>query len=58
MINNRYIGGSVTNPSLQITNTTKTDEGIYICKATNAYGAVNGSFIQLTITGNCLYRFQ
>ena len=49
--NNRYSGGTTTNPSLTITNSQLSDEGTYTCYATNSVGTSNSQTTFLDITG-------
>ncbi|XP_071166173.1 basement membrane-specific heparan sulfate proteoglycan core protein-like isoform X2 [Mytilus edulis] len=50
--NSRYSGGTTSSPSLTITNTQRSDEGIYLCYATNIVGTSNGQNTFLDVTGD------
>ncbi|CAG2220245.1 unnamed protein product [Mytilus edulis] len=47
----RYSGGTLAAPSLTITNTQNTDEGTYVCYATNIVGTSNSQNTFLDVTG-------
>ena len=49
---NRYTGGNVNTPSLTISNTVDSDEGYYICTATNAVGTGQSSQTYVDVTGS------
>ena len=49
--NGRYSGGTIAAPSLTITNTQNTDEGTYVCYATNIVGTSNSQNTFLEVTG-------
>lgn len=49
---NRYSGGTTNVPSLTITNAANSDEGYYICTATNVVGTGQSSQTYLDITGS------
>ncbi|XP_063420714.1 hemicentin-1-like [Mytilus trossulus] len=49
--NSRYSGGTSPTPSLTITNTQRSDEGIYVCYATNIVGTSNSQNTFLDVTG-------
>ncbi|CAC5393170.1 HMCN [Mytilus coruscus] len=49
---NRYDGASITNPSLVIYNPDLSDEGNYVCYASNAIGTGNSQQTFLDVTGN------
>lgn len=47
----KYIGGTVENPSLTITDFQLDDQGIYKCSASNSYGTRNSSDIVVYLDG-------
>ncbi|VDH91359.1 Hypothetical predicted protein, partial [Mytilus galloprovincialis] len=47
----RYSGGTIAAPSLTITNTQNSDEGTYVCYATNIVGTSNSQNTFLDVTG-------
>ncbi|XP_071166138.1 hemicentin-1-like [Mytilus edulis] len=49
--NGRYSGGTTSSPSLTITNTQSSDEGTYVCYASNNIGTSNSQNTFLDITG-------
>ncbi|XP_052103233.1 hemicentin-1-like [Mytilus californianus] len=49
--NSRYTGGTTATPSLTITNTQSSDEGTYVCFATNSVGTSNSQNTFLDVTG-------
>ncbi|XP_052106688.1 hemicentin-1-like [Mytilus californianus] len=49
--NSRYTGGSTSTPSLTITNTENSDEGTYVCYATNIVGTSNSQNSSLNVIG-------
>lgn len=51
---NKYIGATVNTPSLTIQATTDSDEGYYICTATNAVGTGSSSQSYVDVTGSKL----
>ena len=36
-----WMGSSLSDPSLTINNIAKSDEGIYVCRATNRFGTIS-----------------
>ena len=50
--NSRYSGSTVSNPSLVITNAQSSDEGNYICYATNSIGTGNSQQSYLNVIGS------
>lgn len=56
---NRYDGASITNPSLVIYNPDLSDEGNYVCYASNAIGTGNSQQTFLDVTGSmCLLEIS
>lgn len=51
MNNNRYTGGTTTNPSLTISSVTQDDQSQYICQAINSVGTGTSNQVYLTVTG-------
>ncbi|XP_069133959.1 serine-rich adhesin for platelets-like isoform X33 [Argopecten irradians] len=49
--NSKYTGGAINNPSLTITNAQNSDEGFYICQATNVVGTGESTNTYLDVTG-------
>ncbi|KAK6963489.1 hemicentin-1, partial [Biomphalaria glabrata] len=47
---NKYIGGTVANPTLTITGTQTQDSGNYTCTAGNTIGNTTSSFVSLLVT--------
>ncbi|VDI02517.1 hemicentin, partial [Mytilus galloprovincialis] len=45
----KYVGGSLSNPSLTITNLTASDEGSYTCSVSNSMGQGNSSIVTLSV---------
>ncbi|XP_052103246.1 hemicentin-1-like [Mytilus californianus] len=45
----KYVGGSLSNPSLTIINLTASDEGPYTCSVLNSMGQSNSSFVTLSV---------
>ncbi|XP_052061300.1 hemicentin-1-like isoform X5 [Mytilus californianus] len=52
MTNSRYTGSAVNSPSLVISQTMKSDEGRYVCLATNAVGTGQSQQTFLTVVGS------
>ena len=52
--NNRYTGSTTGTPSLTISNVGNSDEGYYICTATNVVGRGQSSQTYLDVTGSKL----
>ncbi|XP_063428595.1 hemicentin-1-like isoform X18 [Mytilus trossulus] len=50
----KYSGSSVNTPSLTINNAANSDEGYYICQATNSVGTGQSSQTYLDVTGSVL----
>lgn len=48
----KYSGSSVNTPSLTINNAANSDEGYYICQATNSVGTGQSSQTYLDVTGS------
>ena len=51
-VNNRYSGSTVSTPSLTITNAEQSDEGFYVCYATNSIGTGNSQQTFLDVIGS------
>ncbi|XP_060068235.1 hemicentin-1-like [Ylistrum balloti] len=49
---NKYSGVSLSDPSLTISNSQSSDEGFYICQATNVVGTGESSTTYLTVSGS------
>ncbi|XP_052058072.1 hemicentin-1-like isoform X3 [Mytilus californianus] len=49
---NKYSGSSVNVPSLTIFSSAESDEGSYVCQATNQFGTGSSSATTLTVTGS------
>ncbi|XP_033753605.1 hemicentin-1-like isoform X5 [Pecten maximus] len=49
--NSKYTGGVLGNPSLTISNAQNSDEGFYICQATNVVGTGESTNTYLDVTG-------
>ena len=52
--NNKYSGSTVSTPSLTITNAQNSDEGNYVCYATNLAGTGSSSQTFLDVVGSKL----
>lgn len=52
----KYIGGTVENPSLTITDFQLDDQGIYKCSASNSYGTRNSSDIVVYLDGGTSFQ--
>lgn len=52
MADSRYAGSSITNPSLVISNARGTDEGFYICMASNSVGTGRSQQTFLDVVGS------
>lgn len=48
----KFTGGSVATPSLNIKDTDNSDQGFYVCSATNIVGSGQSSQSYLTVTGS------
>ena len=53
-----YLGGSVSNPSLTIVTPANSDEGNYVCTATNSIGTGRSSSTYLFVTGSKCHHFE
>lgn len=52
----KYVGGTSNTPSLTIQNVADSDEGNYICTATNAMGTGSSSQTNVDVTGSkCIH---
>ena len=50
--NNKYGGATLSSPSLEIYNTVTSDEGFYVCYATNSVGTGHSSQTYLDVVGS------
>ncbi|XP_069133869.1 hemicentin-1-like isoform X10 [Argopecten irradians] len=48
----KYTGSSASSPSLVINNVANSDEGTYVCQATNVVGTASSAQTTLTVTGS------
>ena len=53
-VDGKFSGGTLSNPSLTITNIVKSDEGTYMCRATNCFGTTSSEDSVLTCKGQFL----
>jgi hypothetical protein len=53
-VDGKFFGGTLSDPSLTINNIAKSDEGIYVCKATNCLGITSSEYSVLTCKGQFL----
>ena len=51
----RYVGGTLNNPALTITDFQQEDQGVYRCSASNQYGTRNSSDIAVYIHKGILF---
>lgn len=54
--NNKYGGSTLNVPSLTIFNAANSDQGDYVCRATNQFGTGSSQTTTLTVTGS-MYTF-
>lgn len=54
----KYVGGTLQNPSLTITDFQPDDQGIYKCSASNLYGTRNSSDIIVYLDGGTCTSFK
>jgi hypothetical protein len=47
-VDGKFSGGTLSDPSLKINNIVKSDEGIYVCRATTPFGTVSSEDTDLT----------
>jgi hypothetical protein len=52
VVSGRYQGGTTSSPSLIISNVDNSDEGFYICSATNSVGTGQSSHTYLDVQGS------
>lgn len=52
VVSGRYQGGTTSSPSLIISNVADTDEGFYVCSATNSVGTGQSSQTYLDVQGS------
>ena len=50
----KFSGGTLSDPSLTINNIAKSDEGTYMCRATNCFGTTSSEYSVLTCKGQFL----
>ena len=50
-VDGKFSGGTLSDPSLTINNIAKSDEGIYMCRATNCFGTTSSEYSVLTCKG-------
>ena len=53
-VDGKFSGGTLSDPSLTINNIAKSDEGIYVCRATNWFGTALSEDSVLTCKGQFL----
>jgi hypothetical protein len=53
-VDGKFSGGTLSDPSLTINNIAKSDEGIYVCRATTPFGTVSSEDSVLTCKGQFL----
>jgi len=53
-VDGKFSGGTLSDPSLTINNIVKSDEGTYVCRATNCCGATSSEYSVLTFKGQFL----
>jgi hypothetical protein len=53
-VDGKFSGGTLSDPSLKINNIGKSDEGIYVCRATTPFGTVSSEDSVLTCKGQFL----
>ena len=47
-VDGKFSGGTLSDPSLTINNFAKSDEGVYVCRATTCYGTISSEDSVLT----------
>jgi hypothetical protein len=50
-VDGKFSGGTLSDPSLTINNIAKSDEGTYVCRATNCLGTTSSEYSVLTCKG-------
>jgi hypothetical protein len=58
VVSGRYQGGTTSSPSLIISNVDNTDEGFYICSATNSVGTGQSSHTYLDVQFQSLIEIR
>jgi hypothetical protein len=53
-VDGKFSGGTLSDPSLTINNIVKSDEGTYVCRATNCFGTTSSEYSVLTCKGQFL----
>ena len=53
-VDGKFSGGTLSDPSLTINNIVKSDEGTYVCRATNCLGTTSSEYSVLTFKGQFL----
>jgi hypothetical protein len=53
-VDRKFSGGTLSDPSLTINNIAKSDEGTYVCRATNCLGTTSSEYSVLTCKGQLL----
>ena len=53
-VDRKFSGGTLSDPSLTINNIAKSDEGTYMCRATNCFGTTSSEYSVLTCKGQFL----
>ena len=53
-VDGKFSGGTLSDPSLTINNIAKSDEGTYVCRATNCFGTTSSECSVLTCKGQFL----
>jgi hypothetical protein len=53
-VDGKFSGGTLSDPSLTINNFAKSDEGIYMCRATDRFGTISSEDSVITFKGNFL----
>ena len=53
-VEGKFSGGTLSDPSLTINNIVKSDEGTYVCRATNCFGTASSEYSVLTFKGQFL----
>jgi hypothetical protein len=53
-VDGKFSGGTLSDPSLTINNFAKSDEGIYMYRATDRFGTISSEDSVITFKGNFL----